>query len=126
MTLWSMARSPLIMGGNLLELDDWTRSLLTNEEVLAVNQHSKENRQALKDGGLIVWTARPESGDGYYIAAFNTGDSPQDVERSWRDLGMKQNAYRIRDLWERKNKNGAYQLKATLPPHASVMWKLYQ
>jgi hypothetical protein len=126
MTLWSMARSPLIMGGNLLELDDWTYSLLANEEVIAGDQHSKDNRQALKDGGLVVWTARPQSGNGYYIAVFNTGDSELNVERSWKDLGIKQNAYQIRDLWERKNVSRANQLKVTLHPHASVMWKLYQ
>jgi alpha-galactosidase len=57
MTLWSMARSPLIMGGNLLELDDWTHSLLTNEEVIAVNQHSKDYRQVLKTGGS--WSGQP-------------------------------------------------------------------
>jgi alpha-galactosidase len=124
MTLWSMARSPLIMGGNLLELDDWTRSLLTNEEVIAVNQRSKDNRQALKDGELIVWTARPPSGKGYYIAVFNTGDSEFSVDRSWKDLGVEENAYRIRDLWGKKNLNRASRLKAKLPPHASIMWKL--
>jgi hypothetical protein len=124
MTLWSMARSPLIMGGNLLELDDWTRSLLTNEEVIAVNQRSKDNRQALKDGELVVWTARPSSGEGYYIAVFNTGDSEFRVDRSWKDLGIEENAYRIRDLWEKKNSNRANRLKAKLPPHASVMLKV--
>jgi alpha-galactosidase len=126
MTLWSMARSPLIMGGNLLELDDWTRLLLTNEEVIAVNQHSKDNRQALKDGGLVVWTARPQSGNGCYIAVFNTGDSDLSVDRSWKELGVEHNAYRIRDLWERRNVNRANRLKVMLPAHASIMWKLYQ
>ena len=125
MTLWSMTRSPLIMGGNLLQLDGWTRSLLTNEEVIAVNQRSKENRQALKDGKLVVWTARPQSGNGYYVAVFNTGDSELSIDRSWKDLGVKEKAYRIRDLWKRKNENTANRLRVKLPPHASVMWKLY-
>jgi alpha-galactosidase len=124
MTLWSIARSPLIMGGNLLELDDWTRSLLTNKEVIAVNRHSKDNRQALKAGEIVVWTALPQKGNGYYIAVFNTGDSKLSVDHSWKDLGIKENVYRIRDLWERKNVNKANRLKILLPPHASVMWKL--
>jgi alpha-galactosidase len=125
MTLWLISRSPLIMGGNLLELDEWTRSLLTNEEVIAVNQHSKENRRALKEGELVVWTARPGSGNDYYVAMFNTGDSELSVDRSWKDLGVKEQAYGIRDLWERKNVNRANRIKAKLLPHASVMWKLY-
>jgi hypothetical protein len=124
MTLWSISRSPLIMGGNLLELDDWTRSLLTNEEVIAVDQNSKDNRQALKDGGLIIWTARPQGASGYYVAVFNLRDSDLNVDRSWKELGVQEHAYTIRDLWERKDVNRANRLQVKLPPHASVMWKI--
>jgi len=124
MALWSMARSPLMMGGNLLELDDWTRSLLTNEEVIAVDQHSKDNRQALTDGMLVVWTARPENGNGYYLAVFNTADSELDIDHSWKDLGIEEGVYGVRDLWEKKNLSRESRLKVKLAPHASVMWKL--
>lgn len=124
MTLWSMARSPLMIGGNLLELDDWTKSLLTNEEVIAVDQHSKDNRQALKDGNLIIWTARPESGKGFYIAVFNTGGSELSIDRSWQDAGLEEKNYRVRDLWEKKNVGNASRLNVKLAPHASAMWSL--
>jgi hypothetical protein len=63
------------MGVNLLEPDDWPRSVLTHKEVIAANRHSQDNRQSLKDGKLVIWTARPQSGNGYYIAAFNTSES---------------------------------------------------
>jgi hypothetical protein len=124
MTLWSVSRSPLIMGGNLLELDDWTHSLLANEEIIAVNQESKDNRQALKDGALIIWIARPQKGDGYYLAVFNTGDSELSIDRSWKDLSLKEDSYRIRDLWKKKSMNKANRLKIRLAPHASAIWKL--
>lgn len=124
MTLWSVSRSPLIMGGNLLELDDWTRSLLSNEEVIAVNQHSKENHQTLKDGSLVIWTAQPQSGTGHYLAVFNTGDSELSVDRSWKDLILNKDSYRIRDLWKKKSMNQANRLRIRLAPHASVMWEL--
>lgn len=124
MTLWSMARSPLMMGGNLLELDDWTRSLLTNDEVIAVDQHSKENRQALRDGNLVIWTARPENGSGYYVAVFNIGDTELNVDRSWHEADLKDKTYHIRNIWEKKNLPGANRLKVKLAPHASVMWSL--
>src|SRR6266567_1138260 len=103
MTLWSIAHSPLMMGGNLLELNDWTRSLLTNKEIIAVDQHSKDNRQALRDGNLVIWTARPEGRRGYYIGVFNTGESELSVDRSWKELGIEEKIYRVRDLWDRKN-----------------------
>jgi alpha-galactosidase len=77
------------MGCNLLELDDRTRSLLTNEEVIAVNQHSKDNRQALKDGELVIWTARSQNENDYYVAVFNTGDSEFSVDRAWKGWALK-------------------------------------
>jgi hypothetical protein len=57
MTLWSIARSPLIMGGDLRKLDDFTLKLLTNDEVLAVNQHSTANRPVYSRDGIVVWMA---------------------------------------------------------------------
>ncbi|HEX3083143.1 MAG TPA: glycoside hydrolase family 27 protein, partial [Pyrinomonadaceae bacterium] len=70
-TLWSMFRSPLIMGGNLLLADAWTTSLLTNGEVIAIDQHSKENRPVITTESLAVWTARPDTGRDYYVSIFN-------------------------------------------------------
>lgn len=76
MTLWSIARSPLMMGGDLTKLDDFTLSLLTNDEVLAVNQHSDHNRQLRRDDaeGIIVWTADVPASRDRYLAVFNTRD----------------------------------------------------
>jgi hypothetical protein len=74
----------------------------------------------------VVWTARPLSGNGYYVAVFNIGDSDLAIDRAWKDLGIKENAYNIRDLWEKKNMSRANQLRVTIHPQASIMWKLYQ
>jgi alpha-galactosidase len=74
MTLWSIARSPLMHGGDLTKTDDFTLSLLTNDEVLAVNQRSSGNRPLSDHDGLIAWTALdPSSGD-HYLAVFNARD----------------------------------------------------
>ena len=62
MTLWSMARSPLVAGTNLTRMDAATEALYTNPEVIAVDQHSRENRELSRSGSLVVWTAVPESG----------------------------------------------------------------
>ena len=62
MTLWCIGRSPLILGGNLPKNDDFTLSLLTNDDVLAVNQHSTGNRQLFNTNNMVAWTANaPES-----------------------------------------------------------------
>ena len=57
LTLWSIFRSPLIMGGNLLLCDEWTKSLLTNADVIAVDQHSKGNHAVATTAKSAVWVA---------------------------------------------------------------------
>ena len=57
MTLWSIARSPLILGADMTRLDPFTLGILTNKEVLAVNQHSQNNRQLSRKDDFIVWVA---------------------------------------------------------------------
>ena len=58
-TLWSMFRSPLIMGGDLLTSDDWTIGLLTNLDVLAVDQHSTGEHAIITTDQTVVWISRP-------------------------------------------------------------------
>ncbi|OIR08113.1 alpha-galactosidase A precursor [mine drainage metagenome] len=74
MTLWSIARSPLIFGGDLTKLDPFTRSLITNDEVIAVDQHSADNRPLFDHDGLIAWTAKDPADGSTYLAVFNTRD----------------------------------------------------
>ncbi len=124
MTLWSMARSPLVAGTNLTRMDKATEALYTNPEVIAVDQHSTENRELSRTGSLIVWTATPESGAGRYIAVFNLGDTTQDVSYAWEDLGLPEGGHAVRDLWARKDLGSAASLKTTLRAHASVLYRV--
>jgi hypothetical protein len=98
MTLWSIARSPLIMGGDLRHLDAATLALLTNREVLAVNQASTDNQPHFVEDGMRVWTARPADGPGHYLALFNTTDKAREVGVDLRWLGIS-SAVHVRDLW---------------------------
>jgi len=75
-TLWSIARSPLIIGGNLPNNDGFTLNLLTNDEVLRVDQHSTNNRQLWKKGDLYAWVADDDETLSAYIAVFNAPDAP--------------------------------------------------
>jgi len=71
MSLWSIARSPLIFGGDMTKLDEFTLSILTNPEMLAVNQHSTNNRQIKRENNLIVWAADVPDSEDKYVALFN-------------------------------------------------------
>jgi hypothetical protein len=81
MTLFAIFRSPLMFGGDLPSNDDFTLTLLTNKEVLAVNQTSSNNRQLFRENDLIAWTADdPKSGD-IYLAVFNAQEQKQIEEQ---------------------------------------------
>jgi alpha-galactosidase len=119
MSLWAIARSPLMMGGDLPSLDPWTLSLLTNPEVLAVNQKSTHNQELCRDGDRIAWTARaPDASE--YLALFNLGDRPASM-----GLPLAARARRARDLWKKKDAGPLDAvLRTELPPHGSLLLQL--
>lgn len=104
MTLWAIARSPLMMGGHMPNNDAYTLSLLTNIEVLNVNQHSGHNR-CIRNDSYPIWTADIADTNDVFLAVFNrtaSGPTPVpvpltrlEIDRS--GLGIKR--ARIRDLW---------------------------
>lgn len=109
-TLWSIARSPLMLGGDLPSNDAFTESLLTNDEVLAVNQKGTQPHKYSQIGDAVVWTS--EVAGMRYYAAFNVGETP---------LAVAIPEGRYRDVWAQKD---AGTLRAvTLPPHASAMYR---
>ncbi len=124
MSLWAIARSPLIMGGDLRHLDPATLALLTNREILAVNQASRDNRPHFVEDGVRIWSARAESGGGHYLALFNTGDKPRSVGLDLRALDLA-GPVAVRDLWEGRDLGQqADRVSATLPPHGSALYRL--
>jgi alpha-galactosidase len=125
MTLWSIARSPLIMGGDLRHLDPATLRLLTNREVLLVNQHSRENTSHALLEDVRTWTARAEQGETRYLAMFNTSDKPgaKPVYLDLSRLGCK--SAKVRDLWLQRDLGTVEgRVSATLAPHASLLYSL--
>lgn len=123
MTLWSIARSPLIMGGDLRHLDAPTKALLTNPEVIAVNQTSSVNRPHFVEDGVRVWTARAKNADAY-VALFNTGEKARKVSVSLGLLGLP-GSVRVRDLWSRSDIGRARDtIQADLPSHGAALYRL--
>jgi len=120
-TLWSIARSPLMFGGDMPSLDPWTLGLLSNDEVLAADQNAANSRQLFARGNDIAWTSDAGS-SGKFVALFNAGDDgAHDVRVEWRDLGLA-GAVTVRDLWEGKTLGrfeGGFSVK--LAPHAAAM-----
>jgi hypothetical protein len=124
MTLWAITRSPLIMGGDLRHLDELTLALLTNPEVLAVDQASSDNRPHFVEDFVRIWSAKPADGKGRYVALFNPTDKAREVAISLRDLGLD-GVRQVRDLWARKPLDAASgRFAQQLPPHGAGLYRL--
>jgi alpha-galactosidase len=123
MTLWSIFRSPLVFGGDLTANDRATTALLTNEEVLAVDQQSKNGRESLEEGNLRVWIADAPSRD-RYVAVFNLGESTQTAKFPWTKIGIQANHAMVRDLWTKESLGRKPGLEVELRPHTSVLYRL--
>ncbi|MFT3787031.1 MAG: glycoside hydrolase family 27 protein [Tepidisphaeraceae bacterium] len=123
MTLWCIARSPLIFGGHLPKNDDWTLSLLTNDEVIAVNQQGQNARELSHDDGLFVWTSEMPDSKDRYVALFNTRGQAEVVRTDLKALGVASAS--VRELWAKKDMgkvNGT--LEAMVPSHGAALFRL--
>ena len=125
MSLWSIAQSPLMFGGDLPSNDDFTLSLISNDEVLAVDQHGAHGGAFAEGGDSVVWTADGPGADEKYAAVFNVGEEgPIDVRVDWAALKLPERCV-LRDLWERKDIGaiaGGYTFR--VGPHGSGLYKV--
>jgi len=124
MTLWSIFRSPLMFGGDLPSSDAFTINLLTNSEVLNVDQDSSHGHESYRDSGIISWTADVPESTAKYIAVFNTTDVAKPVDLSWVQLGLESPHGAVHDLWGHANLGVKSGISLSLAPHASVFYKV--
>jgi hypothetical protein len=125
LTLWAISRSPLILGGNLTKLDDFTRSLYTNQELMNINQHARESHPVanLPAGfeNVRVWQAQVDSGRGSltYLAFFNLDDKPVTLRAKWAQIGLKGFDYAARNVWSSIKLVPTDDFEIALPAHGS-------
>jgi hypothetical protein len=122
MTLWSIFRSPLIFGGDLPSNDAASTALITNEEVLQVDQNSHRGHQALDRGNIRAWVAEGVKPGERYVAIFNLGDADENINLQWSDIGIKAQTVPVRDLWQHKTVGSNDGVHVRLKPHASVLY----
>jgi alpha-galactosidase len=124
-TLWSIMASPLVFGGDMTKLDDFTLSLLTNDEAIDINQDTlgKQGYPVSKDGTSEIWYKPLEDGS-IAIALFNRGESEAKINAKWSELRLD-GKWVVRDVW-RQHDLGAFsdEYSTTVPKHGSVFLKL--
>lgn len=123
MTLWAVFRSPLFFGGELRLTDDYTLSLVTNPEVINVNQNSEKPLFVYNKGGIAVWQTKIENCTA--VAVFNLSDEEKHYKLSFLDLGIE-NVRAVRDLWARKDiPKCENDVAVSLKPHSSEFFEIY-
>ena len=132
-TLWAISRSPLILGTNLTRLDDFTRSLITNKEVLDINQTAVESKPGLgpkpDPGGKPFveryWYARTGGLHPHqYIAVFNLADAKTSSNLPWMVFHLEDRPHAVYDIWNQKHIPTAKSLHVELPAHGCALFRI--
>lgn len=123
MTLWCIFRSPLMVGAELRDNDDWTLSILTNPEILRLLKYSYEAKQIQRTEDTVIWSSTDEDGS-KYVAFFNTAFMKTEPEVTFMNLGIK-GTYKARDLWSHEDM-GEFtgRIGAKVNIHGAVIYKL--
>src|ERR1700678_991774 len=124
MSMWAIFRSPLMFGGDIGSSDAFTIGLLTNPEVLAVNQHSENGREVYRQGDTVSWIADVPGSTAKYLTVSNIGSTERRVQFPWQSLGIHAKTASVRDLWIHKDLGNSDTFAMSLSPHASVLLKV--
>lgn len=124
MSLWCMMASPLAMSNDLRSLNDETRRILLNKEVIAIDQDplGKAAERVVKTDDYQVFL-RPLSGDRYAIAILNTSDKTRNISVSFKDLSLP-NRYKVRDVWAHKDLGSRTKWSGKVASHETKVFVL--
>jgi alpha-galactosidase len=122
MSLWTLLAAPLLAGNDLRDMSPETLELLTNPEVIAINQDplGQAARRVAQEGELEVW-ARPLADGGMAAGLFNRGEETAAVTARWADLELA-GPVTVRDSWAKKGLGSfADEFTAEVEPHGVVL-----
>jgi alpha-galactosidase len=124
-SLWCLLSAPLLIGCDMTQLDDFTLGLLTNDEVIEVNQDplGKQAARISKSGDFEIWAKELEDGS-KAVGLFNRGDKKAEITADLKQLGFTGKST-VRDLWRQKDL-GKYkaQFKTMVASHGVVLVKI--
>ena len=126
-TLWSMLAAPLFFSGDMTKLDDFTLSLLTNDEVIDVDQDSlgKQGHRVSRENDTEVWVKDLEDGS-KAIGLFNRDEFPHKVTARWTDVGVS-GKQMVRDLWRQVDLGTfADSYGVEVPRHGAAMIRVWK
>ncbi|XP_076885936.1 alpha-galactosidase-like [Bidens hawaiensis] len=127
-SIWALAKAPLLVGCDVRSMSNETYEILSNREVIAVNQDSLgvQGKKVKKNGDLEVW-AGPLSHNKVAVVLWNRGSSTTKITAYWSDIGLNQTTFvTVRDLWAKRNYGRLAKgwITATVESHACKMYVL--
>ncbi|WP_309604431.1 glycoside hydrolase family 27 protein [Phenylobacterium sp.] len=124
MSLWAILAAPLLAGNDLTKMSPDTLAILTNREVIAIDQDplGRQGDRVTAEGPLEVW-AKPLKGGARAVGLFNTADFPNYVEIDYPRLGQKGPA-RTRDIWAAKDLGKLTRYRVLVPGHGVVLLRV--
>lgn len=131
LSLWCIMRSPLMIGGELTKLDEFTLKLLTNEKILAMEKTThcahQVYRRVVSGKEQIVWFAPAIDAKSFYIAVFNAADEKAKIDVAIADCGLFGGNYKAEELWSGEAitvTNGI--ISAEINAHGAMVFKLFE
>lgn len=121
-TLWSLLSAPLLIGCDISKLDKFTLNLLTNDEVIAIDQDplGKQAQQLVKTDQHQVWVKELEDGS-RAIGIFNMTNEYRTISLAWKEIGIA-GSQRVRDVWRHKEEGAMKDgYTVAIPPHGSML-----
>lgn len=120
MSLWCMMRSPLIVGAHLPKNDDFTLKLLTNREVLEIQEKSHCAHQLYRTEAEIAWIAPYKNGAGSYLALFNISERKRKITINLEDFELG-NYKMARELWTGQDVTVSQELSVDVKSHSAAI-----
>ncbi|HGY56733.1 MAG TPA: alpha-galactosidase [Caldithrix abyssi] len=124
-SLWALLAAPLLLGNDLTRLDDFTLNLLTNDEVLAVDQDplGRQGIPVIKEKNIHVYKKELSDGSAA-VGIFNTGRATQEYTLYPEKIGIRRGV-KVRDLWRQKDLGRLdREFKTVIPPHGVTLIKV--
>ena len=113
----------MILGCELTDMDEWTKSLVTNDEVLGLLKKSRNAHQVLRTGDFILWKAEDEEGN-TYAAFFNITNWEETFSVSLKQLGLEGKC-QVHDMWSGEDLGEAEEaIEVTLKSHDAMLYKM--
>ena len=120
MTLWCLMRSPLMVGGELTKMDDFSLSRLTNKDVLALLKTTSGAHPLCRSDAVCLWAAYETCGSAMYVGIFNLSGEEQEITVEAEQIGHP--ICSARELWTGDTCTG--KLLSRLPAHGAAVWKV--